>query len=263
MSRAYESEPMPVDPSELQWDGEDAFAFRGCHFTVDLGWAGNRRPSDDLSFTLVKNRFYIERYLDQLNFPASDIVEVGFFEGGSSVFLDRFYQPRRLVCLDRRVDPIEAVEAYRIRFGRTEHLRMVYGIDQGDQATLTALADEELPDGIDLVVDDASHQYELTKATLGVLLPRLRPGGKYVIEDWGWAHGAPYQDPDHPWSGNPALSNLIFELTMALASGAEAIRSVHLNRAMAIVTKGATPPSRAILDLSGVTRARGAKLSHI
>jgi hypothetical protein len=36
----------------------------------------------------------------------------------------------------------------------------------------------------DLFADDASHQGDLTVATLRLLWPLLRPGGIYVIEDW-------------------------------------------------------------------------------
>ena len=42
----------------------------------------------------------------------------------------------------------------------------------------------------DLFADDASHDGQLTVATLRLLWPLLRPGGYYVIEDWmvglGW-----------------------------------------------------------------------------
>ena len=37
-------------------------------------------------------------------------------------------------------------------------------------------------------VDDASHFYFESRATLNLALPYMRPDGLYVIEDWGWAH---------------------------------------------------------------------------
>jgi hypothetical protein len=36
------------------------------------------------------------------------------------------------------------------------------------------------------VLDDASHQYEPTKASFETLFPLLRPGGLYIIKDWSW-----------------------------------------------------------------------------
>jgi hypothetical protein len=68
------------------------------------------------------------------------------------------------------------------------------------------------------VVDDASHTYEETKASFEILFPLLQPGGIYLIEDWSWAHGPRYQSPDAPFSKRPALSNLLFEQIMLLAS---------------------------------------------
>lgn len=42
----------------------------------------------------------------------------------------------------------------------------------------------------DLVVDDASHDGKLTRATFDLLWPLVAPGGFYVVEDWmvalGW-----------------------------------------------------------------------------
>ena len=64
-----------------------------------------------------------------------------------------------------------------------------YGRYQNKEGTLMA-ARANFPKGIDLVVDDASHLYEQTKATFAMLFPLVRPGGNYVIEDWSWAHWA-------------------------------------------------------------------------
>jgi demethylmacrocin O-methyltransferase len=36
----------------------------------------------------------------------------------------------------------------------------------------------------DLIVDDASHDGNLTRETFALLWPRLAPGGFYVVEDW-------------------------------------------------------------------------------
>ena len=72
---------------------------------------------------------------------------------------------------------------------------------------------------LDLVIDDASHLYEPTKASFETLFPMLRPGGIYIIEDWGWAHCKEFQSPDHPYFGGKlALTTLIFELVEATAS---------------------------------------------
>lgn len=52
----------------------------------------------------------------------------------------------------------------------------------------------ELPGGLGLVVDDASHDGDLTRASFALLWPLVAPGGFYVVEDWqcslnGWGPG--------------------------------------------------------------------------
>jgi 8-demethyl-8-alpha-L-rhamnosyltetracenomycin-C 2'-O-methyltransferase/8-demethyl-8-(2-methoxy-alpha-L-rhamnosyl)tetracenomycin-C 3'-O-methyltransferase len=59
---------------------------------------------------------------------------------------------------------------------------------QDDPELFTLLGNYSL--AWDLIVDDASHQGDLTVATLRLLWPLLAPGGFYVVEDWmvglGW-----------------------------------------------------------------------------
>ena len=115
---------------------------------------------------------------------------------------------------------------------------MLYGFDQADTERWNTILDSEFPNQIDLVVDDASHQYDLTKKTFSVLFSRLKSGGVYVIEDYGWAHDSRYQSKDHAWYGNKALSNLVFELTMLSASRSDIIKSIYVNRGLCFIVKG-------------------------
>jgi hypothetical protein len=41
---------------------------------------------------------------------------------------------------------------------------------------------------VDLVIDDASHLYDESRASFETLFPLLHPGGLYIIEDWRWQH---------------------------------------------------------------------------
>jgi hypothetical protein len=68
--------------------------------------------------------------------------------------------------------------------------------DQSDAIMLAKVRADHAPDGFDVIVDDASHIGQLSARSLQVLYPlHLRPGGLYVIEDWGtgylsdWADG--------------------------------------------------------------------------
>jgi hypothetical protein len=74
--------------------------------------------------------------------------------------------------------------------GLSDVVRLYYGIDQGDHHALDRIMTENFLDGeIDSVIDDCSHLYGPTRASLNLLLPRVRPLGLYVIEDWGWRTG--------------------------------------------------------------------------
>jgi hypothetical protein len=75
--------------------------------------------------------------------------------------------------------------------------------DQTDRDFLTKLADERAPNGIDIVIDDASHIGYPSLKTFEILFDRVKPGGLYVVEDWGtgywndWIDGGAYQMNNH------------------------------------------------------------------
>src|SRR5699024_9360323 len=106
-------------------------------------------------------------------------------------------------------------------------------------------------------VDDASHLVEPTRRSFEVLFPLLRPGGRYVIEDWSWAHvGYGSHLPDEE-----PLSRLVFELTIALPSREGLIDSIEVDRDWAVVTRGPAPiEDAASFDLRALLSPRGAAL---
>jgi hypothetical protein len=90
--------------------------------------------------------------------------------------------------------------------------------------------------------------------------PHLKPGGSYIIEDWGWAHWQGQQ----LWStsyfqGRAALTNLLFEVSIACTSAPEIICEVRVTPSMFIVTRGGAilPKEPSGFDLAAVTRSKG------
>src|SRR5437773_2169729 len=118
--------------------------------------------------------------------------------------------------------PLRLVQTQLRRFWITSRVPRIgfvhFGTSQCDGDKLSQIVLGELADELDLVVDDASHTYEETRASFEYLFPLLNPGGVYVIEDWSWAHHPDYQSPNAPFSGRCALSNLLFEQIMLLGS---------------------------------------------
>jgi hypothetical protein len=196
---------------------------------------------DDLYF-MAKSRPYIDGYaqvkaaMSRSTWAAGahNVLEVGVYRGGSAPFLHHFFDARRLVCIDNR-SPVTPLERYRQQTG--DALRTHYGVDQGDGASLRRIIEADFTGPIDLVVDDASHFYELSKATFEAVFPYLRPGGAYVLEDWTWSHGADAQMPGHYWWDQPALSTLVFELVAAYGASTGLIETIGFSPGMMWVTK--------------------------
>lgn len=139
-------------------------------------------------FYIVKSRAFVDRYLalaEELRGTDATIVELGIAEGGSTVLLALAARPRRLVAVDLESQRLDALDELLRRRGLEDSVRPRYGIDQSDRDVLLRVVQEET-DGrpLDVVFDDCSHQLQPTTASFETLFPLLRPGGRYLIEDW-------------------------------------------------------------------------------
>jgi hypothetical protein len=67
--------------------------------------------------------------------------------------------------------------------------------DHTDAALLAHMRIEHAPDGFDVIIDDGSHLGVTTARSLQALyVDHLRPGGLYVIEDWGTGYAPSWSD---------------------------------------------------------------------
>jgi hypothetical protein len=120
------------------------------------------------------------------------LLELGIHHGGS-LLMWRDYFPQGLIAgLDQHPVPVEDSSG-RIR---------TYQGQQQDAALLDRIAAEMAPGGFDIVIDDASHFGRLSRESFRHLFDRhLKPGGVYIIEDWGtgywpsWPDGRAWQPP--------------------------------------------------------------------
>ena len=235
----------------------ESFEIDDTRFIHDFRAGKDRGKSKDGEFILVKTKAFLQFYRALQNRKPKNILEIGMFEGGSLVLFDKLYSPEKLVGVDIRRDPIEPLEKYR---ENRDHIVPLYGLSQDDPKLLGILK-EEFPEGIDLIVDDASHQYDLTRATFHLCFPLLKPGGLYIIEDWSWSHKPPYQDSVHPWFEKPALTNLIMELIVNMPDSRQ-MHQVAVHRDLIVVEKASTADGA--IDLSdGHERLRGRKLGTL
>lgn len=231
--------PIKIDPV-------GKFSLGGENFLIEVAAPSKgRHCSSPEAFTIVKNEPYLRVYEDLASgFSPRSILELGIFQGGSYVFLDKLFKPRRMSAIEISPKPVAPLLDY---LTRTKNRFVHFATSQCDGTKLRQIVAGELADELDLVVDDASHTYEETRASFEFLFPLLSPGGIYIIEDWSWAHHADYQSPDAPFSKRWALSNLLFEQIMLMGSTL-LISEIRVWRFLYMIQKAKTAVRRS--DLS-------------
>ncbi len=167
-----------------------------------------------------KPRRLVEGYADLARDGGAQprIVELGIQNGGSTAMLSELFQPDKLVAVELAEAPVELLATYIAQHGFEQTVRPYYGVDQSDRSRLTQILDDEFGDeALDLVIDDASHLYAETLASFDVLFPRLRPGGRFVIEDWRWEHAVARRMEEISAGGGEASVNQAKRLEAAMA----------------------------------------------
>ena len=153
---------------------------------VQFEFGGPFGASTEEAFYLAKPDDLTRDYVELAQGAAGNIVELGIFQGGSAALMALMAEARRVVVIDL-CEPVELLDRFITDRGLGELLRAHYGIDQSDRDALARIMAAEFGDEpLDLVVDDASHLLDPTRASFEELFPRLRPGGRYLIEDWHW-----------------------------------------------------------------------------
>jgi predicted O-methyltransferase YrrM len=146
------------------------------------------RGSEPDRFYIRKHRRLVEGFLAVFDrFPDANVVELGIMEGGSTALAALAGRPRKLVAFELESERVAALDELIEREGLGDRVRAYYGVDQSDRARLDEIVAGEFGDErLDLVIDDASHHLEPTRASFEALFPRLREGGLFLIEDWRW-----------------------------------------------------------------------------
>lgn len=138
---------------------------------------------------------YLERYdpiLEPLIEKKIVLLELGVYKGGSLLLWRDYFPLGTIVGIDISLPK---------GFQPTERIQVFEG-SQADPGFLSHVADETAPDGFDIIIDDASHIGELTKIAFWHLFDNhLKPGGLYIIEDWGTGY----------WDGWPDGKSLDLE----------------------------------------------------
>lgn len=256
--------------TKVEWIDDTHCKLGDVNFQVETGQDLYMNQSlDELQFVIGKSKRMLNTLVDlPFSKPVRNICEIGIYKGGSAVFYHKLFDPMKIVAIELNEDPVpvEALTSY-IKSNSLENtIRTYYGVDQSDRAKIDKILNAEMPDQyFDLIIDDASHFLDQTRESFNILFPYLAPEGYYIIEDWGWAHwDVPrWQDNGGPWKDKEPLTNLIFELTMFLASRPDLVESVYLLPAYAIIKKTSASKNheRSYFDLSKSYKNRGKRVT--
>jgi predicted O-methyltransferase YrrM len=166
------------------------------------------------------------------------IVEIGVYEGGSTIYWAERYGVERLVAFEIAPQAPRLVQ-YIERHGLADSMRIHFGTSQDDAPALRDAMTQDFSSGaVDFVIDDASHMHRETRATVEILLPFVRPGGLYVIEDWAWAHEKDW--PAGMWVDLPLLSPLLSELMLICGGGRGVIDRLEIEPGFVVLWRGST-----------------------
>jgi SAM-dependent methyltransferase len=253
----------PIDRvRSIEWLNAEDFRLDGISYKNALGrWD---LKTNDKAVVALKAPDFLERYAQILDREKIDnILELGVFEGGSALLLTSIFKPQKFVGIDRCA-PVPELDKILSKNPIGRSISIHYETSQDDEAKLNEILSREFgSDAIDLIADDASHLYFETRASFEICFPRLRPGGYYVIEDWGWAHWpGRFQTDSRFLHERLPMSQLIMELTMCCANYGQAIESIQIFPAMVFVRKGwATPDGK--LNVDDLYLSQGRKLNFL
>lgn len=147
------------------------------------------------SYDTDKSELYLSRYTREfghLFLEEIALLELGVRRGGSLYLWRDLFPKGQIAGLD--LNPVSLADPS----GRIN----IYQGFQQDPVILDRLAGEVAPEGFDIVVDDASHLGEYTRDSFWHLFRNhLKPGGIYVLDDWGCAYRSDWAD-GHRYTGS-------------------------------------------------------------
>jgi SAM-dependent methyltransferase len=130
----------------------------------------------------------LERYalhFDSVRTSVRGVLELGIHEGESLKMWRDYFPEATVAGLDLKAARLPE-DMTRIR---------CYEGSQADLTLLTRISRECAPDGFDIVIDDCAHVGELAKVSFWHLFDHhLKPGGIYVLEDWGTGYWDAWPD---------------------------------------------------------------------
>ena len=184
--------------------------------------ASTKKPLDASKYDTDKgvHAHYLRNYEEYFR-PLLDrdirLLELGVLNGGSLLLWRDYFERGLVVGLD--INPLSVEDP-------TGRIRFYQGVQQ-DTELLDRVARECAPEGFDVIIDDCSHVGYLARASFRHLFERhLKPGGLYVIEDWGtgywdsWPDGVGYRRRHGELAGHSPLRHRLLRAATRVGTGA-------------------------------------------
>jgi len=239
----------------LDWTDEKEFVLEGVRFLCVHG--DYFVKSDDQRLVLLKDREILDVYARQFGSePIKNVFEFGVFQGGSPALFTLWLDLEKFVGVDVS-QPIPAFDEFVNQHGLERRIRTHYGVSQADRVRVQQIIREEFGSApLDLIIDDASHRYSTTRKAFEIAFPLLKPGGHYVIEDWGWGHWSAFNG----YQGQTSLSRLVMELVMLCAGRRDIVSEVQVFPWFVVVRKSLTAPPLPDMKLDRLIYKKGIEL---
>ena len=142
---------------------------------------------------VTKWHHYLEiydRHLSHLRGTRFKMLEIGVFRGGSLELWRNYFGP------DAEIWGVDINPACAEFDGLSGNVRIG---SQADKSFLHSVVDEM--GGVDVIIDDGSHDSRHIKASFDALFPRLSEGGQYIVEDLHCSYWLEYSGGYRwPWS---------------------------------------------------------------
>lgn len=240
----------------IEWLSDKQFSVDGVKFLNCLD--DYSLKTDDDRVVILKDRNVLDNYEEVFGeSPPKTMLEFGIFQGGSPTLFSLWFELDKFVGIDI-CPPVEKFDSFCAQHSVGSKIKSYYGVSQIDKQRVTQIICEEFGNTpLDVIIDDASHLYGLTRRTFEIAFPYLRPGGMYVVEDWGWAHwpGSKF------FMGETSMSILIMELMMLCASRSDIISEVRVFPSFAFIRKSPLAPAMDDMSLGSLYNKRGLEIT--
>ena len=246
--------------SPIKWIDDNNFSTQNFTFSGSVEKYDGK--TNDQRVAILKHRQFIEIYRELIPNGADLIFEIGFFQGGMPLFFADMIEPKKIVGIDyhKPTDKLtNLVESQNL----SEMIKLYGDVLQDDVPKITGILESEFgSEPLDLIIDDCSHEYDNTKICFENFFSYLKPGGLYVIEDWGWQHwpGEPWQSKASHFHGKPGMTNIVFEAIMTLGTDPGLISRVNVvSEFCTVITRGPKLAHGERLDLDSSYLTAGRK----